>query len=406
MSTFRRFRRGGPAGVPTHLQRLHEFGRFVALTQDPGELYTGVAARLRDIFGLEWIAVFAREGDDPSFRMVAARGTGHSGVAFALDGRLARWLRVNETLLVPAASPGVMSFLAVDEREALERMGAERCVPLIALNQLIGLLVLGPRSPGQSGVEEDPDLLTALAGQAALAFGTVALLSERKARLKTMYRAERLATAGELAAGAAHEIRNPLAAIRSAIQYLRRGHPDGGEEAELMGDLLSEVDRIDGIVGGLLAFARPEDAHLERVELAELIRQSLALVAVRARDQGVAVVQELPDPLPLTADAGQMKQVFLNLFLNALQATGPGGELRVWAAARAGGVEVRVSDTGQGIAPEHLERIFDPFFTTRPEGTGLGLSICYGIVQRHGGEVQARSEPGRGTTITIRMPQR
>jgi signal transduction histidine kinase len=221
-----------------------------------------------------------------------------------------------------------------------------------------------------------------------------------------MYRAERLATAGELAAGAAHEIRNPLAAVRSAIQYLRSDYAEGSARASLVDDLLSEVDRIDGIVEGLLSFARPPVSRPEPVELPELLGQSVALVAVRARSQRVSVTLDAPPSLAFHADPNQLKQVLLNVLLNALQAMPDGGELRVAAAPRGRSVEIRVADTGSGIPPEHVDRVFDPFFTTRPEGTGLGLSICYGIVERHGGEMEVRSEAGRGTEMVVRLPRR
>ncbi|HEX2188888.1 MAG TPA: ATP-binding protein [Longimicrobiaceae bacterium] len=389
---------------PDHLQTLHEFTRFLTLTADQEELFQGVAARLCDTFGLEGVAVFLRDGDGASFRAVAARGTAAQDAVFPAEGKLARWLRVNEAPLFTGESPGVMEFLDEAERRALAALGAAACVPLVAVNRLTGFLTLGRSRGGRPLDPASRELLLALAGQAALAFENAALAREGRARLKRMYRAERLATAGELAAGAAHEIRNPLAAIRSAIQYLRGDYAEGSDRASLVDDLLSEVDRIDGIVEGLLSFARPPVSLPEPVELPELLGQSVGLVAARARGQRVSVALDVPPVLSLHADPNQLKQVLLNVFLNALQAMPDGGELRVSAAPRGRAVELRVADTGPGIAPEHLDRVFDPFFTTRPEGTGLGLSICYGIVERHGGEMEVRSEPGSGTEVVVRLP--
>lgn len=394
-----------PPRPPDHLQTLHEFTRFLTLTADPEELYPGVAARLRDVFGLEGVAVFLRDGDGAPFRAMAARGASAGDAVFPSEGKLARWLRVNEAPLFPDESPGVMEFLDAEERRALAGLGAAACVPLVAVNRLTGFLVLGRPRDGRPLDAARRDLLLALAGQAALAFENAALAREAKARLKRMYRAERLATAGELAAGAAHEIRNPLAAIRSAIQYLRGDYAEGSDRASLVDDLLSEVDRIDGIVEGLLSFARPPVSLAEPVELAELLGQSVGLVAARARGQRVAVRLDVPPALSLRADPNQLKQVLLNVFLNALQAMPHGGELRVSATPRGRWLELRVADTGPGIAPEHLERVFDPFFTTRPDGTGLGLSICYGIVERHGGEMEVRSEAGSGAEVVVRLPR-
>ncbi|CAN5705598.1 hypothetical protein BH23GEM3_BH23GEM3_16820 [soil metagenome] len=404
-----------PAASPDYRRTLHEFSRSVALIADADELHEVVAATLQEIFGLRHVGVFLRDGDGAPFRAAAWRGPDGDaarGAEFPADGRLARWLRVNETPFIPAEDAGVLAFLEDDERRTLERLGAAACLPLVAMNRLIGFLTVGPASGappnGASGLGLDParrELLAALTGQAALAFENAALLREQKTRLKRMYRAERLATAGELAAGAAHEIRNPLTAVRSAIQYLRADYPEGTDRAALIDDILSEVDRIDGIVRGLLSFARPQEAKFEAVDLAELLRQSVALIAPRAHARGVTTALDAPPTLRLHADPNLLKQLLLNVLLNALQAMPEGGTLHIAAEPRNRLVRLLVADTGCGIPPEHLERIFDPFFSTKKEWTGLGLSICHGIVERHGGEITARSEPDRGTTLVILLPQ-
>lgn len=383
----------------------------MTLIVDERELHEAVAATLRQVFGLGRVTFFLRDGDGTPFRVVSSRGVDDEQARtaeFAADGRLARWLRVNEAPLVLEESPGIVAFLDEAERRTLERLGAAACFPLVAMNRLTGFLAVGPTDAaagfGLSAAERE--LLSALAGQATLAIENAALLREQKARLKRMYRAERLATAGELAAGAAHEIRNPLTAIRSVIQYLRTDYPAGSERAGLIDEVLAEVDRIDGIVEGLLSFARPAEARFERVDLVELLRHGIALVSARARAQRVATELALPDSLQVHADPNLLKQLLLNVFLNALQAMPGGGVLRLAADLRGGIAEIRATDTGCGIAPEHVERIFDPFFTTKRDGTGLGLSTSYGIVERHGGELEVESAVGRGTTIRIRLPQR
>ena len=404
---FRRAR----ASAPDPRQTLHEFSRALALIVDEGELHAVIAARLREVFDLESAAVVLREGDASPFRVAAARGVDADAAreaSWPAEGRLARWLKVNATPLVLAEGPGVVAFLEPDERRALERAGAAACFPLVAGNQLRGFLLLGPRrgEPALALRDDERETAAALAAQAALAVENAALLREQKARLKRLYRAERLATAGELAAGAAHEIRNPLTAIRSASQYVRGDFASGSERASLLDDVLAEVDRIDGIVEGLLSFARPAAAELAPVDLAELLRQSAGLLAASARRQGVDVALDAPPELVADADANLIKQAVLNVTRNALQAMPGGGSLRLALVQNGRRVEVRVADTGGGIAPEHLDRIFDPFFTTKPDGTGLGLSIVHGIVQRHGGEVDVESDVGRGTTVTLRLPLR
>jgi two-component system, NtrC family, sensor kinase len=393
-----------------HRRVLHEFSRSLALIVDEEKLHDTVTAQLRSALGLDRVLLFLRDGDGGPYRLRSARGVDTErilGVTFAADGRLVRWLRVNEEPLMVETNPGAVAFLDPAERDALERVGARACVPLVSMNRLTGFLLVAPGAdagawptPGQR------DQLLALTGQAALACENAALLAEQRSRLRRMYRAERLATAGELAAGAAHEIRNPLTAIRSTIQYIRGDYAEGSDRYELVSDVLEEVDRIDDIVQGLLSFARREEPASQMVDLAELVRHSAAMVRTRASTQGVEVLVEAPDSLRVLADPGMLRQVLLNVMLNALQAMPDGGRLTVTAGAAARRAVVRIADTGHGIAPEHLDRIFDPFFTTKKAGTGLGLSICFGIIERHGGQIEVESELGVGTTMVIRIPER
>ena len=225
--------------------------------------------------------------------------------------------------------------------------------------------------------------------------------------MRRLYRAERLAVAGELAAGAAHEIRNPLTAIRSTIQYLHETLPADHPGRDDASGLLEEVDRINEIVEGLLSFARPREAVFVPLDAAEVLRQSLGLVAGRARKQGLEVATEIAGAVPLVGDESLLKQLFLNLLLNAIQAMPDGGTLTVrasalpWARGRArgaapetGGALIEIADTGPGIPEDVLDKVFDPFFTTKASGTGLGLSICYGIAERHRGEIELLSPAG------------
>jgi signal transduction histidine kinase len=272
--------RGPRADRPRdYRQAIHEFSRSLTLVVDEDQLRAAIPAKLREFFGLERVAIFLREGDGAPFRVASARGIEApvaDAAAFPADGRLARWLKVNEMPLVLAEQPGVVDFLDAGERDTLRSLGAAACFPLVALNQLRGFLAVGPTGRGPAlGLDPgERELLGVLAGQAALAFENAALIREQRDRLKRLYRAERLATAGEMAAGAAHEIRNPLTSIRSAIQHLRGDYEDASPRAELIDDILAEVDRINEIVEALLSFARPAQVKFESVDLAELVRQS------------------------------------------------------------------------------------------------------------------------------------
>jgi two-component system, NtrC family, sensor kinase len=404
-----RFGRRTPP-VDDHRRVLHEFSRSLALIVDEETLHDTITAQLRSGLALERVLLFLRDGDDTPYRLAAARGidkAAAAGITFAPAGRLVRWLRVNEEPLLLDVSSGVVAFLDPADRAALERLGIAACVPLVSMNRLTGFLLIAPAQ--RTALWPTPaqrHLLLAMAGQAALGCENAALLAEQKTRHRRMYRAERLATAGELAAGAAHEIRNPLTAVRSAIQLIRADYPDGSDRHEMVGDILDEVDRIEEIVQGLLSFARREDPSFQTLDLAELVHHSVALVRPRARTQSVEVAIDTPASLHVQADPGLLRQVLLNIMLNALQAMDKGGTLRITAMAVGRQVQLRIADTGAGIAPEHLDRIFDPFFTTKKAGTGLGLSICYGIIERHAGRLEVESQPAVGTTIIITLPER
>lgn len=239
-----------------------------------------------------------------------------------------------------------------------------------------------------------------------------------KLRLERELRhSEKLASVGQLAAGLAHEIGTPLSIIGGRAEYLLR-RPRSEEEArDTLLTIHSQIDRISGIVRRLLTFSRRHEPALQPVELPTLLAQVRALFEDRLRERSVQVVTELPATLPpLQADPNLLQQVFINLYLNSLEAVAPGGTIRIRAAADtapaspdsapAGVIRVLFEDDGRGIPPEHLERIFDPFYTTKDvgEGTGLGLSVAYGIVKDHGGEIRAESEPGRSTCFILEFP--
>ena len=221
-------------------------------------------------------------------------------------------------------------------------------------------------------------------------------------------RSRRLAFLGGLAAGVAHEIRNPLSSIKGFATWFReryRDNPEGRETAEVM---IREVDRLNRVITQLLEFARPLTMNRVPTPLPGVIRHALKMVEGEARKKGVALEMDLSAEIgEIPLDADRMTQVFLNLCLNAIAAMEAGGVLRVSLARRdERTVRITVADTGIGIPKEDLPRVFDPYFTTRSSGTGLGLAIVHKIVEAHGGEVRLESEPGKGTTATILLPKK
>ena len=219
-------------------------------------------------------------------------------------------------------------------------------------------------------------------------------------------RSRRLASLGSLAAGVAHEIRNPLSSIKGFATYFRERYRDNPEDRETAEVMIREVDRLNRVITQLLEFARPLTMHRVPTPLQAVIRHALKMVDGEAQAKRIVVETDLSlevGEIPLDAD--RMTQVLVNLFQNAITAMEAGGVLRISLARRdEKTIRIIIADTGVGIPKEDLPRVFDPYFTTRPSGTGLGLAIVQKIVEAHGGEVRLESEPGRGTTATILLP--
>ncbi len=397
-------------------QAVQDFNRSLLLIVDPDALQASIAARLTELFGCDRIIILQLDPEKGRLCPTFSSGVDPGSVEASTlprHGRLAKWLLVNETCLVVPQEPGVYDYLGDKEQEILALLQVRICVPLISLNRLTGIIMLGSRDPGWNPAPEDLKLLQLLASQAGLAFENAYLYHEQRERLRRIYRAERLAAAGQLAAGVAHEIRNPLTAIRSTIQYALQDYSETNPKRALLDELLTEVDRIDRTVDGLLSLTRLGEMVPEAVDVRDVLVQSLVLVSAQAQRQAVAIIQPHGSQrCRIMGDGSQLKQVFLNLALNALQAMPQGGKLEASVEERrteltpvaSRWVQIRISDTGVGIPPEHVDKVFDPFFTTKRDGTGLGLSVCHGIVQRHEGEIDLKSEVGKGTVVTLRFP--
>lgn len=224
---------------------------------------------------------------------------------------------------------------------------------------------------------------------------------------------EKLSALGKIVATVAHEINNPLTGVYTYIKLLQRKLRDRGNSEEVMADcekhlatMGREVERTTGIVLNLLEFSRPKEPTKKRTDINEIIEESLALIHGKLVANSISVHQDI-EPLPkVNADPSQIKNVIINLMVNAVEAMEEGGTLTVASRFRGDDATVRIdiSDTGVGIAPEKVKEIFDPFYTTKGKGTGLGLSVAIGIVEKHRGRIELASEPGMGTRMTVILP--
>jgi two-component system sensor histidine kinase PilS (NtrC family) len=231
-------------------------------------------------------------------------------------------------------------------------------------------------------------------------------LTQVRSLEETSRRQDRLAAIGRMAASIAHEIRNPLAAMRGSIQMLRSEVDSDSSQAELMEIILRESDRLNRIITDFLNYARPRSLTQARVDVGDLLHQTFALMRHSPEiSTNQSIVEELPkEPIFAEADEGQLKQVFWNLARNALQAMPQGGTLRTTLESNSNNrLRISFTDTGRGMSPDQVEHLFEPFSSTTG-GTGLGLSIVYQIIRDHGGTINVRSRVGQGTTITVELP--
>jgi signal transduction histidine kinase len=278
--------------------------------------------------------------------------------------------------------------------------------------ELLGLLLVVDDRVRDAFSPDEGGLLESLAVQ-------VGVVIDNSRQYRRMQERDRLAALGQMAAGLAHEVKNPLGAIKGAAQLLSdpRDHSRlGGVEAEFVGIILEEVERLDRVVGSVLDYARPSKGELGAVDLNAVVRRTVTVLA-SDRAEECEIVTELADGLPpVRADAEQLRQVLINLVRNAVQAMGGRGQVRVrtsrhteapsaiGSAPASEWVEVSVRDAGPGIAPAVLKNLFVPFFTTKDRGTGLGLAISQRMVEEMGGRIEVMSHLGDGATFTVLLP--
>lgn len=401
---------------PNLEQLLSEFNRSLTLIVDKSLLIGNIVAKVKQICPVESVYIFLLDENTGKFKL--QNEAKNKPVTLTNRSRLISWLSVNEKHLIISRHPDIVSYFPPEEQEIIRQLGAELIFPLKIMNQINGTIFLGKKTDGAPFTEQELNLLSILINQATFAIEHASLYEQQTERLKKMYRTDRLATLGELAAGAAHEIRNPLTAIRSTIQYLSKDFSADPVKSKMVTELISEVERINKIVQGLLSFARPSDLNTSDINIEQLINQTLLLVTNTLRKQNVEVEFEyFTDNTTIQGDAEQLKQVFLNIILNAVEAMGknPPERSRTLIISIEKGTPINThsryliisfEDSGKGIEQKNIENVFNPFFTTKEEGTGLGLAICYGIINRHEGEIEVKSVPDKGTCINIKLPQR
>jgi signal transduction histidine kinase len=297
-----------------------------------------------------------------------------------------------------------------DVIKKMSLLEAEVSLPLILKGQLIGIINLGYKFNKDIFSHEDIELLSTLANQTSIAIENARLYEDLKRSKSYIRRADRLASLGTLTAGLAHEIRNPLVAIKTLTQLL----PERLDDEEFRNNFLQiasgEVDRISSLVTELLEFSRPSDPKLELEDINAILDGMILLVSTETKKKQIHMIKNYTTDLPpIQIDREQIKQVFLNILLNSIEATKENGKITVKTRSfmKPGGepyIQIEFTDTGSGIPEEYIEDIFNPFFTTKSTGSGLGLSISNQIIQEHRGYIDVESQVGKGSSFFINLP--
>ncbi|MCG3197669.1 MAG: Adaptive-response sensory-kinase SasA [bacterium] len=297
--------------------------------------------------------------------------------------------------------------------------------PLVVTGNALGLVVADNKFSGRPITEQDIQLLSIIANQTAAALAHIRLIkelerfqdhleekvreavAEKDRAIEDMVRRAKLASVGEMAVTVAHEIRNPLTAVRGFAQRLHRKYRDPEQVHAYAEIIISEVDRLNSVLGDVLDFARNVDSVRKAVNLNDIVLRTIHLLEERFGSHQVICETDLDPSIPTCYyDEAQLTQVLINLMKNGAQAMKDGGVLFVRTQATDTHCLVDVTDTGVGIPPKIAKKIFEPFFTTKTKGTGLGLALAKRVVEEHGGEIRLDSAPGKGTTFRIMLPIR
>jgi signal transduction histidine kinase len=399
------------------LDLVTRFSTEIAALTDLGALSERIIEELCRICGTTHGALYLLDREHEHFRRAGAVGAA-APPCFPATLPLTHVIPLHLSALLPPVMEAAPSNNGRHEGtdEALRAMRATRSVPHVSRGRLIAFSLLGESRAHARDAAPMLSLLNALAQTATNALDTRMLLEDLHRSHALMKRTDRLKSLETIAGGFAHEIRNPLTSIKTFIQLAPERKDDPDFIREFSRIVLDDVYRIERLIEEILDYARYMEPKLTEEDLNDIVSSCLYFIEVKADSRGIKIEKELvSDPPRVMLDRQQIKQVFLNLFLNALDAMSErGGVLRVRTRTltRPGGkpwVQIEIEDTGQGIPDANLEHIFDPFFTTKHEsgeheGTGLGLTIVHQIIEEHHGEIRVKSIPGSGTTFYVNLP--
>ncbi len=415
-------------------EMARDLSRKLTTLIDQKELVSVFLGTVIDSFQLDKAGIILRKGTSDYYESEKLIGFKTKNLFSKSDNFLIRHLKkiksieIKEelTLKIKDNSSKEETARLIQLKEEMRKIEAEVCLALLSKGDLGGVLILGKKTSGKPYSKQELELLQTLANQAAIALDNARLHEEvkdwgkelgRKVKEKSeelrksqaqLLQSEKLAGIGQLAAGIAHEIRNPLGIIATSLYYLNDVLPEKKEDIKRHFQIMeAEISRCESIISNLLEFSRKSTQEFELIDVNQLLNITLSLVEKDLFVKDIKVINKFRHSPTIKANMDEMKQVFLNLILNATQAMPRGGKLEIATSLTENEqVRIKIADSGTGISEKHLSKIFDPFFTTKApgEGTGLGLTLVHNIIERWGGTIQVESQGVKGTTFTIEFP--
>ena len=404
------------------LNILYSIGKSVTALLDPERVLNRIVEAAVYVTNAEEGALLLIDKESGNLYLRAARNLGEQfarGFRIKVDDSIAgEVVRTGE----PFMASGDVASLKVKTGYLVKSL---LYVPLKVGKEVMGIMSVDNKASNRPFADNDLYLLSALADYASIAivnaqlYGEVKTFSEdleKKVEERTqelqetqaqLIQSEKLASIGQLAAGVAHEINNPLGVMLGFTQVMLKKLPESDRLCKPLSSIEREGLRCKKIIQGLLDFSRRSTPTLQPVNLNESVEAACKLIEHQITIDNVRLIKGLAPNLPnIEADANQLQQVFVNLIVNAYQAMHQGGDLRITTRAVGNQVQAIFADSGMGISPENLKHIFDPFFTTKEvgKGTGLGLSVSYGIIESHGGKIEVDSQVGGGTRFVVSLP--
>ena len=392
---------------------LGRFSKALVSILDLQSLSKGIIDTITQTMGVEKASLFLISEEKEGYNLCESRNvsTTASTQHLSQNSPLPFYLqKVGEIIIREELAKGTNIPELNGVVKKMSFLESEVSIPLVSKGTLIGIINLGYKFNKDIYSHEDIELLNTLANQTAIAFENARLYEDLKKSKSYIRRADRLASLGTLTAGLAHEIRNPLVAIKTLTQLLPERLDDEEFRNQFLQIAAGEVDRISSLVNELLDFARPSDPKLEQEDINTVLDGMILLISTETKKKQINIIKNYAPDLPLVQiDREQIKQVFLNVLLNGIEATSENGKIMVQTRSfiKPGGdpyIQVEVSDTGCGIPPDYIEDIFNPFFTTKSTGSGLGLSISNQIIQDHKGYIVVESQLGKGSSFFINLP--